>query len=162
MSKGMDALTARISRLLRWIFFLPVSLGAGFLVGGLIHLLAGGEAGASSGAVAYASAFLSGLAYVLAALRVAHTVAPSHKRIVVTVLGILILGDLGFVHLILQTDLIQQDAMARSGEGGLGVLLGLLRADDYSRLRYGGLVKIGGAVIGCYIALTGVRRNKKP
>ena len=157
----MNALIARIPNRLRWVLFVPLSLGAAYLVGGLIYLLPAGDAGASREPIAYAAAFLSGLAYVWAALHIAHTVAPSHKRIVVTVLGILILGDLSVVHLILHTNLIQQAAVPRAGESGLGLISGLLRADDYSGLANGGLVKIGGALTGCYIAWRKYVRDKK-
>ena len=126
----MNALIARIPNKLRWAFFVPVSLGAGFLVGGLIHLLLAGDAGALREPIAYAAAFLSGLAYVWAALHIAHTVAPSHKRIVVTVLGILILGDLSFVHLVLHTNLIPQDVVPQAGDSGLDLIFGALRADE--------------------------------
>ncbi len=140
---------ARIPSGLRWILFLPVSLGAAFLVGGLMRLLASGQTGAP---MAYSAAFLSGLAYVWAALYVAHTVAPSHKRIVVAVLGILLLGDLSVAHLILQTDLTPQLAAPQAEEGPLGVILGVLRAEDYSGLQNGGFVKVTGALSGCCIA----------
>ena len=148
----MNALISHIPNPLRWLLFLPAALGAGFLVGGLIRLLTPGEADASSGAIAYAAAFLSGLGYVWAALYIAHTVAPTHKRVVVTVLGILILGDLSVAHLILQTGLIPQAAVAEAEEGGLGVLLSLLRADEYGSLQQGGVVKIAGVLMGCGIA----------
>ena len=141
---------ARIPNVLRWILLLPASLGAGFLVGGVIRLLPAGESGASI-VVAYAAAFLSGLAYVWFALYVAHTVAPAHKPVVVTVLGILILGDLSFVHLILP-ELIQQAAVPPAAESDLALLLGVLRAGDYGGLSHAGLVKIGGVLTGCYMA----------
>ncbi len=158
----MNALIARIPNKLRWALFAPLSLGAGFLVGGLIHLLLAGDASVSRGPIAYAAAFLSGLAYVWAALHIAHTVAPSHKRIVVTVLGILLLGDLSFVHLILHTNLIPQAAAPPAGDSGLDLIFGLLRADDYSGLPNGSLVKMGGVLTGCYIAWRKYVRDKKP
>ncbi len=142
-----STMIARIPKWLRWILFLPVSLAAGFLVAGLIHLVAAGEANASGGALAYAAAFLSGLGYVWVALYTAHTVAPAHKGVVATVLGILILGDLSVVHLVLPSDLIQTAA-----EGDLGVILRLLRADDYSGLQNGGVVKVAGALTGLALA----------
>ena len=45
------------------MLFLPLSLGAGFLVAGLVHWLTTGGVGASTDPLAYAGAFLSGLAY---------------------------------------------------------------------------------------------------
>ena len=141
----------RISTWLRWILLVPVSLGAGFVVAGLIALLPGG-AGASSGAFAYAAAFFSGLVYVWAAVYTAHTVAPSRKRIVATVLGLLILGDLIFVLFLLPTDFFAPAEVAPRGEGGLGVLLGLLRAEDFSGLPNGGVVKIAGVLAGLGLA----------
>ncbi len=158
----MNTIIARIPNGLRWALFIPASLGAGFLVGGLIHLLLAGDAGTSGGPVAYAAAFLSGLAYVWAALHIAHTVAPSHKKIVVTVLGILILGDLSFVHFIMQTNLIQQAAAPEAGDSGLSLIFGLLRADDYRGLPNGGLVKLGGVLTGGYIAWRKYVRGKRP
>ena len=55
------ALIERIPNLLRWVFFVPASLAAGFLAVGLINLLPTGDAGAARGPIAYAVAFLSGL-----------------------------------------------------------------------------------------------------
>ncbi len=160
--EDMNAVIARIPNGLRWALFLPASIGAGFLVAGLIHLPFADDAGASRVPAAYAAAFLSGLAYVWAALHVAHAVAPSHQRIVVTVLGILILGDMSVVHLILNTNLIQQIAVPESGDSGLSLILGALRTDDYSGLPNGGFVKLGGILAGCYIAWWKYVRDKRP
>ena len=151
---------ARIPQWLRWILLLPVSLAAGFLVAGLIGLGTAGEVNASGGAVAYAAAFLSGLGYVLAALYTAYAVAPSHKGVVTTVLGILVFGDLSVVYLVLPSDLLQTPATPPAAEGVFGMILSLLRADDYSALRNGGVVKLAGALTG--LALAWWKHHKAP
>ncbi|MHC4611481.1 MAG: hypothetical protein ACYS7M_14160 [Planctomycetota bacterium] len=138
----------RIPKWLRWILFVPVSLAAGFLVAGAIGLVSPGGANAPGGALAYAAAFLSGVGYVWAAVYTAHAVAPSHKAIAAAVLGVLILGDMAFVHLVLPSDVFQTAGSSPPAEGGLGVLLRLLRADDYSGLPNGGLLKVGGVLTG--------------
>ena len=137
----------RIPKWLRWILFLPVSLAAGFLAAGLIGLVSGG-ADASGGAPAYAAAFLSGVVYVWAALYTARALAPSPKGIAASVLGLLILGDMAFVHLVLPSSLLQTAATPPPTEGGLGVLLRLLRADDYTGIPNGGALKVGGVLTG--------------
>jgi hypothetical protein len=142
----------RIPIWLRWIFFVPVSLAAGFLVAGLIGLVASGGMDAPRGLAAYAAAFLSGVGYVSAALYTAHAVAPSYKGIAATVLGLLILGDMAFVHLVLPSTLLQTAAPPPPAEGGLGVLLLLLRADEFSGIPNGGLLKVGGVATGLVLA----------
>ena len=143
-------MNARIPNWLRWLVLLPVSLGAGFLAAGLIHLLAIGPA-----VLSYAAAFLSGVAYVWAALYTAHSVAPTHKRVAVTVLGILILGDLSFLHLVIPTDLLQRTS-------DLEVIYVFLRVDDYAGLEHGGVVKIAGAVTGALLAWWKPVRGERP
>ena len=158
----MNDLIAHIPKALRWILFLPGSLAAGCLVAGLIRLISASGAGASSGPTAYAAAFLSGLVYVWAALHVAHWVAPSHKRIAVLVLGLLILADLGLIHLVLQADLMLQAAVSEDGETPIAVVCGFLRADDYSGLQKGGLVKYAGVLLGGYVVWRKYIRNRRP
>ena len=131
----------RLTDWLRWVLLVPGSIGTAFLVASLISFVA-------RGVFTYPAAFLSGCAYVFAALYTASRVAPSHRRIVIAVLGVLILGDLTFVHLVLPPDMIN----AASTDGGLSVLLGLLRADDFRDLRHGGAVKIVGALAGLVLA----------
>ena len=139
---------ATIPNPVRWILFLPLAIGAGFLVGGLIRLVLFVE----SGPLAYAATFLSGLAYVLVALHVAHAVAPAHKKLVVIVLGFLILGDMSVVHLLLQGELIPGFSVAQARQRGVGVILGALRVDDYGGLPNAGPVKVGGVLAGCFLA----------
>lgn len=100
----------------------------------------------------YIAAFVSGLTYVCAVLYVAYTVVPRYKPIVASVLGIFLLGDLAFVHLVFQPDLFQEATSSGPGAGGLGVLLNVLRADDYRSLEYGGVVKLAGALTGLFFA----------
>lgn len=142
----------QIPKWLRWILLVPVSLAAGFVLAGLIGLVAAGGVDAPSGALAYAAAFLSGIGYIWAALYTAYAVAPSHKGIAAAVLGLLILGDMVFVHLVLPTDLLQTAATPPSAEAGLGILLRLLRADDYSGIPNGGVLKVGGVLTGLALA----------
>lgn len=142
----------RVPSWLRWLLFLPASLGTGFLVAGVVAFLHTTVTGASSGSVGYIAAFVSGLTYVCAVLYVAYTVVPRYKPIVASVLGIFLLGDLAFVHLVFQPDLFQEATSSGPGAGGLGVLLNVLRADDYRSLEYGGVVKLAGALTGLFFA----------
>ncbi len=130
---------AKIPRPLRWMLLVPLSIAAAFLVTRLVHLVSG----SSGGALAYAAAFLSGLVYVGAALGVAQAVAPSHKKIVITLLGFFILGDLAMAHFVLPPSLIQE-----MEESPIGVILVALGVGDYENLRGGGLAKIAGALAG--------------
>jgi hypothetical protein len=141
-----------VPKWLRWILFVPVSLAAGFLVAGLISLVAAGGVDAPGGSLAYVAAFLSGMGYVLAAVYTAHTVVPSRKGIAATVLGFLILGDMAFIHLVMPSDLFQTAATPLPSDGGFGVLLHLLRADDYSGIPNGGVLKVGGVLAGLALA----------
>lgn len=61
-------------------------------------------------------------------------------------------GDLSVVHLVLPSDLIQTAA-----EEDLGVILRLLRPDDYSGLQNGGVVNVAGAQEGSTMPTTTTR-----
>ncbi len=156
----MQALIERIPSLLRWVFFVPASLAAGFLAVGLINLLPTRDAGAAGGPIAYAAAFLSGLAYVWAALHITHLVAPSHKRIVIAVLGFFIFGDLSLVHLILPSILNLQAGVPEAADDSFRLIFSILGANDYSGLPGGGFVKIGGVVAGLYLIWRKYGRKK--
>ena len=148
--------------LTRRILFINV-LALAILIGGVFYLdqfRAGLLAARLDGLTIQAKMIASALGE--AALVGRPEVAPSHKRIVVTVLGILLLGDLSFVHLILHTNLIPQAAAPPAGDSGLDLIFGLLRADDYSGLPNGSLVKMGGVLTGCYVAWWKYVRDKKP
>ena len=131
----------RLPDWLRWVLLVPSSIGTAFLAASLISFVA-------RGVFTYPAAFLSGCVYVFAALYTASRVAPSHGRIVIAVLGLLVLGDLTFVHLVMAPDILD----AASTDRGLSVLLDLLRADDFRDLRHGGAVKIVGALAGLVLA----------
>ena len=148
---GEGSAISRLQNSVRWVAAAPLSLGVGFLVAGLIVFITGGRSEATSGILAYSAAIVSGLVYVWAALLTAYWLAPSHKKIVTAVLSLLILGDLSFVHLVLHGDRLDPATVLQLEEG-LGVILVLLRVDDFHRLQFGGVAKIGGALAGLVCA----------
>ena len=152
-----DPLLSRLPNWLRWIIVVPLSLGVGFVTAGLVAFVAGGKADPSSGLPAYSAVFVSGLVYIWAALMAAYTLAPSRKRMVAAVLGFLILGDLSFVHLVLRGDVFEATTVAQLEEG-LELILGLLRADDFSELQRGGITRVVGALVGLFCAGWNVSR----
>lgn len=134
----------RYANWLRWPLLPPLSLAAAYLAASAVAL-----ADSAGGLMVYAAAFASGVGYVWAALLVAHAVAPFHKRLATTVLGLFVLGDMAVVHLIMPPDLF--DAMA--SEKGINVLLGLLRMDHYGDVPNGGALLVAGVAVGLAAAV---------
>jgi len=143
---------SRYASWLRWPLLPPLSLGAAYLAAAVIAFV-----DSAGGVVAYAAAFVTGVVFLWAALLTAHAVAPSHKRIAVTVLGLFILGDMAFVHLVMPRDFFQ----TVGSEGGMSWLLGLLRADHYDQLPNGGAVLVVGVALGLATALWKLRDATK-
>lgn len=148
-------MTTMLTPWLRWLLLVPASIGGGFAAAGLLSSLASIPA-----FLAYPAAFLSGLAYVVTALVIAHAIAPAHKRIVTIILSFFVVGDLAVVHLVLQADLLGLGAPGEWDDAGIGVLLTLLRAEDWGSLAHGGLAKVFGALAGLPVTWLMLRNHR--
>lgn len=137
----MKTVTERIPSWIRWIVFLPISMFATYLVGGLVHLVF-----SNGGPIAYVGAFVAGIAYVCVALIVARTIAPSHKNIVCLVLGLFIIGDKVATYLMMNSALFSESFEPENSE--LSVLFQMLRVSDFDDITLGSLVKVAGVVFG--------------
>ncbi len=136
----------RVPNWIRWVLTPPVAIGTGFLAASLVGLITAGARSASGDAIAYAGALVSGFVFAFVAVYAAHELAPEHKRIVSIAISIFILGDLTIVHVIYHTDML---TLPDAEESGIGIILDLLRVDDYRHLKSGGIVRVAGAFIGC-------------
>lgn len=137
---------------LRWPLLPPVVLAVGYLTGGLIHLIYLAVAGSNEGlqtTIGYPAAFLSGLIHVWATLFFVYMIAPAYKKMVVVVIGVFLMGDLAFVHLVLP-ELMADSSAFSVEESGIGIILSALRVGDYDALIYGGFTKLAGALAACY------------
>ena len=132
-------MASRMPNWLRWILLFPVSILAGYFTGGLVHFIATFFQSENPGAISYVAAFLAGLGYIWAALHLAHTLAPSHKRIAVVILGFLILGDLCVIQLI-GSEVVDLDFIRF-----------ILRLNDFDGLTNADLLKFAGAVVGGFL-----------
>lgn len=124
----------------RWLVLVPLSLTVAYLAGALVSGLAG--LGDIRGLL-YVGALVSGLSYVWAGLTTARCVAPSHRRLVLVILGLAFVGDLAFVNLAMP-----EDMLTSASTSGIGILLTLLRAGEYADLQAGVVFKLVGAAVG--------------
>ena len=151
--EDIGGLSARSLYWLRWPLILPASVIGGFLAGSVIYYINLSIVSSSEhtwAPIAYAGAFLSGLAHVWVALLVVYAVAPSHKKLVVAVLAVFFIGDLSFVHLVLP-GMVEDSFALSSGDTVMNAILSALRADDFDTLKYGGYVKVAGALTACIL-----------
>jgi len=101
----MNATLDRWPKWSRWVLLLPAALLGGFLAGIFIEFISSFQATSAHAPLLFIAAFLGGLAGTWAAFHIAYCFAPSHKRTVVIVLGLItIMGHLSIVHLMIRRE----------------------------------------------------------
>lgn len=101
----MNSSLDRWPKWLRWILLLPASIIGGFLAGSFVELINSLQAASARAPILYIAAFLGGLAGYWASFHISYCFAPSHKKVVVIVLGLIaVAGDLSVIHHIVQRE----------------------------------------------------------
>jgi len=107
----------------RWLLLLPASLGGGFVVGYLVYLVNASQAARPDAPIVFIADFLGGLASNFTAFVIAHEIAPSHQRAVLTIyVSVAVIAGIITIYLVLSHD------------------------------NYRNLSGVGGNLVACYIA----------
>ena len=126
---------------IRWLAVVPVSLGAGFALSAAPSTLLAWVPPSLVGSAGPLAA-LTGAAYVLGTCTAAWLVAPKLRRAMASLLGLFVIGDLAFVHLVAPDLFTTPGAPAADP---MAPLLGLLRVADVASVPNGGLWRVAGA-----------------
>ncbi len=113
----MDRFLNNLPNWLRWLLLIPAVLIGGFLVGFFVHLTNSAQAARPDAPIVFIGEFAAGVLSVLAALHIAHAVAPRAKR--ATVIALVGLQAIASIWA-LQLDLSREDmALALLSVGNL-------------------------------------------